>query len=327
MPELEQLTYRGWEVLRLTTEEVTVDVVPGLGGTIISLQRRSDGTDVLLRTPWGLRARGAATLPGDSDTMMIDSFAGGWQTTFPNGGNSAIVHGAEWGYDGEARVTPMDWELSGTSVIMTGHLVRSPFEITKIISLSGSTVTLAETVRNTGAESMEVMWGSQVSFGPPLLGPDTIVDAAAATVHPDSTIVYRANYEDITPWPRTLGDDSMINLRNLPGPDGDEMRLAYLGDFYRPHLSVTNPDLDLCVTFEWDAEMWPYVWYSLEAGHREGFPWYGNGYFLTLQPGSSWPAHGLHDARRISQTTVWVPPGGAKSAHLSLTIGAPTLRS
>ena len=65
---------------------------------------------------------------------MIDSLTGGWQTLFPNGGDSVFAHGVEWAYDGEVRLTWMDWEFTGSSVRMTGRLVRSPFEITKIIS-------------------------------------------------------------------------------------------------------------------------------------------------------------------------------------------------
>lgn len=324
MPDLEQLTQRGWEVLRLSTDVVSIDVVPELGGSIIALRRRSDDTDVLFHTPWGLRAKGALTVPGDPETVWADTYPGGWQTTFPNGGDSAIAYGAEWGFDGEARVTPLDWEFTGSSLIMTGRLVRSPFEITKIVSVQDDSITVAETVKNVGTESLEVMWGSQVAFGAPLLSADTIVEASATTVHPDTTVVYRSSYDDITPWPRTPGEDSMINLRILPGPEDEETRLAYLGDFYAPEISITNPALDLCVTLEWDTEIWPYVWYSLEANKRTGFPWFGNAYFLTLQPGTSWPAHGLHDARRISQSTIWVAPGGAQTAHLSLRIGTQT---
>ena len=97
MAELEEQRFRGWDVLRLSTEALTAEIIPGLGGTITSLRRRADAAEVLWSTPWGLRHRGARSVPGTSQAQMIDSLAGGWQTLFPNGGDSISLHGVEWG--------------------------------------------------------------------------------------------------------------------------------------------------------------------------------------------------------------------------------------
>lgn len=320
MADLEQLLVRGWELLRLSTDQITVDVVPGLGGTITSIRRRADDTEILWQAPWGLRMRGAATLPGSSEAKMIDTFAGGWQSLFPNGGDTANAHGVEWGYDGEARLTPLEWEQTPSSVVMTGRLVRSPFEITRTLSVLGSTVTVGETVRNVGGEAVETIWGQQVILGAPLLGPEAKVDAAASTVHPDPGVSSGTSYDDITPWPRVMGLEQMINLRTVPAPDAETTRRAYLGDFTRPHVSVVNKPRGVAVDLEWDLETWPHVWYSLEAGRRGGFPWYKKGYFLALTPSGSWPAHGLHDARRISSSTTWIQPDTTHTSHLSVTV-------
>jgi len=42
MAALDRRKHRGWQILRLSTDEVSVDVVPGLGGTITSLTRTRD---------------------------------------------------------------------------------------------------------------------------------------------------------------------------------------------------------------------------------------------------------------------------------------------
>ena len=320
MAALDQRQHRGWDILRLSTDEVSLDVVPGLGGTITSLTRTRDTAELLWSTPWGLRHAGAYALPGSSEATMIDTFPGGWQTLFPNGGDSATVHGVEWGFDGEARVCWLDWESTGASLIMKGRLTRSPFEISKIISLRGRELTVGETVRNVGGEQIEVMWGSQLCLGGALLGPDTVVDAAASVVHPDPQISYSFNYDDVMPWPRSHGVDSVINLRNLPESGAGLTRLAYLTEFSRPWIRVARPALGLGLDLEWDIDCWPYVWYSMEAGGRAGFPWYRDGYFLALTPCTSWPAHGVHDARRISGTTWWIEPGAARTSHLTVSV-------
>ena len=41
MAELEERRFRGWDVLRLSTEALTAEIIPGLGGTITSLRRRA----------------------------------------------------------------------------------------------------------------------------------------------------------------------------------------------------------------------------------------------------------------------------------------------
>jgi hypothetical protein len=320
MAQLEERHARGWDILRLSSDALTIEIIPGLGGTITSLTRRADTAALLWAPPWGLRPRGSRSVPGASEAQMVDSLAGGWQTLFPNGGDSVSAHGVEWGYDGEARLTWMDWDFTGSSVRMTGRLVRSPFEITKIISIRDHEITVGETVRNAGRERIETMWGSQIMLGGVLLGRETIVDAAAAVVRPDPQTGPGINYDDLMPWPRSHGPAAVINLSLIPEPDSGETRLAYLSDFSRPMISISRPSHGIAIELEWDAQVFPYVWYSMEAGGRSGFPWYRTGYFLSLTPCSSWPAHGVHEARRISNSTVLIDPSEVLTSYVTLRV-------
>jgi hypothetical protein len=318
--QLEERHTRGWDVLRLSTDALTLEVIPGLGGTVTSLMRHGDGAELLWSPPWGLRPRGSRSLPGTPEAQMIDSLTGGWQTLFPNGGDSVFMHGVDWGYDGEARLTWMDWEFTGSSIRMTGRLIRAPFEITKIISVRDHEITVGETLRNVGKERMETMWGSQLMLGGALVGRETSIDAAAAVVRPDPQISPGTSYDDLMPWPRSHGSESVINLGLLPEPDTSETRLAYLSDFSRPLISISRPSHPVGIELEWDADAFPYVWYSMEAGGRSGFPWYRTGYFLSLTPCTSWPAHGVYDARRISNSTVLIDPSEVLTSYVALRV-------
>ena len=311
---------RGWEVLELATDAITATVVPGLGGAVWSLTRRADGAELFGSTPWGLPAYGAPDSARQTPRPSAMSTFGGWQTLFPNGGDAATVQGIEWGFDGEARLTPLDWEYTGTSVIMNGRLRHTPFSLTRTISLRGHELSLGETVRNVGHERVATMWGSQLTLGGDLLGPDTVLDTAATVVRPDPRFVPSTSYDDVSPWPRTPGRDAMVNLRTVPGPDANESRLAYLSDFTRPWLRVTRPERRLGLDLEWDENRWPHVWYRLEAGGQHGFPWYGGGYFLSLTPSTSWPAHGLPDARRVAESTLSIPAGATRTSFATLTV-------
>jgi hypothetical protein len=316
--ELERLVVADREVLRLTSDEVALDVVPGLGGTIVSLRRRADDLELLWRTPWGLRRPSAAPIRGSAEANMIDSYPGGWQSIFPNGSDSAVVDGAEWPHDGEARIAWYDWESSGSSVIMKARLLRAPFELTKIISLRGREVTVGETVKNVGTEHSDVVWGQQIALGAPLLGADAVLDSTASVVHADPWTAGSASYDDILPWPRGYGADGVVNLRSVPRDP--QTRRSYLCEHAEPRLTVRNPRAGVAVQLEWDEDAWPHVWYELETGAATSWPWFGNGYFLRLTPCSSWPARSVHDVRRVSATSLRVHPGVTRTSHLSVRV-------
>jgi hypothetical protein len=310
----------GWQVLRLVTDELAVEVVPGLGGTVTSLRRRSDDAEVLGRTPWGLRHRDAARLPGTGETAMLDLDPGGWRTVFPNGADAVTVAGADWPAGGEARAAWFDWRPSGSSVVLTTRLVRSPFELTKIISMSRNTVTLGETVKNVGGEHSDVIWGQSVLLGADLLGPSTVVDTAASLVRPDPRTADNAGYDDLLPWPRGYAASDVVNLRTVPPPGAGQARTAYLTDLGSATASVRNPAHNLRVDLEWDATAWPYLWYALDAGGGGGHPWYRSGYGLTLTPATSWPDRGIHEVRRVSATSLRIHPGVTRTSFLTLTV-------
>ncbi|MGI8457873.1 MAG: hypothetical protein ACR2LI_07155 [Propionibacteriaceae bacterium] len=320
MPDVDVRSVRGWEVVRLSTDAITVDVVPGLGGTITSLRRRRDDLELLWQSPWGLRPpydRGG----GDARTQRWAADPGGLKSIFPNAGDPTTVHGTEWGEDGETWLSPFDYEVGDDgSLIMSSRLVQAPFEVRKVISLRADTLSLAESIRNVGGAAMETVWGAQLVLGAPILADDATFDCAANLVHPDPEIVSDASYSDITPWPRSQGQAGMINLHTLVGPDAQERRLVYLDELDAGRLSVENRGQQVRMELDWDLEAWPYVIYELESAGSSGFPFFDKGYFLRVQPSSSWPAKGLYDARRISTSTIWFDPDQQRSSHLDLRV-------
>lgn len=323
----DSISRRGWNIVRLTSDQLVVEVVPELGATIYSVRRASDDLELLHRTPWGLPRYGGPQLGGTAEVIRHDGNPGGWQSLFPNGGDTVVVQGADQGYDGEARIAifePVDDAPQDSSELhLRARLRRSPTEMTKIIELDGDSLTITETIHNVGSGEREMMWGTQLQFGAPLISKDAEVDSAASLVHPDATLHYDADYDDVTPWPRTVGRDSMINLRYLPEP-GAETRLAYLTEFSSGEISITNPTVDCAVTITWDHEQWPHLWYALEAGDETDFPWFGKGYFLALTPNTSWPSHGLHDARRKTSSTVKLEPGEQRTSTITLRVTGTT---
>ena len=323
MVDVERVEVGGREHVTISSEQLRLELVPALGGTIVSLvSLRQPDTELLWRPPWGLRPAGAAALPGSVDTVSLDNHVGGWQTMFPNGSESTIVEGADWPAYGEARLAWCDWQQTGSSVILSSRLLRSPFQFTKTISVQDDEITVGETVKNVGEQHLDVVWGAQLRFGGDLLGPATRFDTRAALVRPDARQTPATGYDDIMPWPRSYASDGLVNLRTLPEPGHGGNRTAYLSDFSAPEASLTNAELGLRVALSWDGDIWPYLWYDLQTGSQAGYPWWGAVRYLALTPCTSWPAADIGEIRRVSATSLRIFPGSARTTHLSVRLSA-----
>ena len=326
MTEVTVVRRRGWDVVRLTSDLVEVDVLPGKGGDILSARWRPLDVDVLWQTPWGLRPPGAVGTGGDSVTALMESYPGGWQTVFPNGGNAEVAHGVEWGMHGEAWLAPWDWSVGDDSAVeLTTRLVRSPFTLRKVVSLDGAALTVTETATNEGRVPVEAMWSHHPAFGAPLLGAGARLETAARTVVVDDA-------RDLPPgdllvggrgsWPHAPArSGGTVDLRELPGPGDVADRFAYLTDFDRGWAALSNPGLGLRAELEWDLTTMPHAWLWLEAHATPTFPWYGAAYVLGVEPASSFPGQGL-TAARANGTALRFLPGETRTATVTLRLSA-----
>ena len=310
---------RGWDVVRLVDGALEVDVVPGKGADVLAV--RLTGVDLLWQSPWGLRARGAMPTAGPSAANLIEAYPGGWQTVFPNGGSATDEHGVEWGMHGEAWLAP--WEVvdgDDRSVTCRTRLVRSPFELTKRVSLREGCVVVEETVRNVGGVAVEVMWSHHPAFGAPLLGPGcTIATNAAEFVADDGDVGPPREPAPASrgPWPVVGG----VDLSRVPGQDERVERFGYLTGFpAEAWVQLDNPDAGLRARLSWDATVMPHAWYWLEAHALEGFPWYQAVYVLGVEPATSWPGQGIAAVRAKTGTQVVFAPGEQRTQRIELAV-------
>src|SRR5207237_697661 len=82
------------------------------GADIHQLIYKPANMDVLWKTPWGLKRAGPGVPSSyQSMTAWLESYPGGWQEIFPNGGAACVYKGAELGFHGEASMTSWDAEI------------------------------------------------------------------------------------------------------------------------------------------------------------------------------------------------------------------------
>ena len=319
--------HRGWEVVRLVSSDLTVDILPGKGGDITSIRSLASDVELLWQSPWGLRHRGQPFVPGDSEATLMDAYPGGWQTVFPNAGPEVEEHGVTWGMHGEAWLAGYDWEPTGPAeVTLSTRLVRSPFELERRIALDGTALTVTETARNAGGIPIEVAWGHHVAFGPPFLDGSCRLDSPGATVVVDDERDEAASDlplgESFT-WPDAVDrKGAALDLREMPGPDQPVDRLLYLTDPVEGAVALTNTRLGLRARLRWDTSVMPYTWLWYETNASPGFPWFKSVYVLGIEPHSSYPGQGLHAIRRKTGTQVRFEPGEARTATTTLDVTA-----
>ncbi|HEY8456860.1 MAG TPA: aldose 1-epimerase [Actinopolymorphaceae bacterium] len=318
---------RGWDVVRLESDTLAVDVVPGKGGDIISIRWKPRDLELMWQSPWGLRHRGASFVPGGTEATLMDAYPGGWQTVFPNAGDEVHEHGVLWGFHGEAWLAAYDYTPTRPAeVTLRTRLVRSPFAIERRIALQDSDLTVTETVRNEGGVPVEAAWGHHVAFGPPFLDGSCRLDTPGATVVvdderdvPGSDLVRGGRFA----WPQAKDRaGNPVDLREVPAADPARPveRLYYLVDLSAGDVSLTNHRVGVRARLQWDTSVMPYTWMWYEMHASAGFPWYKSVYVLGVEPHSSYPGQGLHAIRRKTGTQLRFQPGEARTATTTLTV-------
>lgn len=320
--EILEIEYRGWKVIRLRSDELQVDLVPGKGGDIIQARWLPQELDLLWSSPWGLRERGSVPTAGDSYANFMENYPGGWQTIFPNGGGETASSGVRQGFHGEACLASWEWEARESGVELVTNLVRSPFRLTKTITLKGSQLQVHEVAENIGGERFEAMWCHHPAFGAPFLGEGSTLDTAARRFISDD----EARSGDLVPgresaWPYAVGrDDEKIDLRVVPGESAGIARLGYLTDFERGWAAITSQNNRVRAELEWNRDVFPYAWLWLEARASPGFPVYKGWYVMAVEPASSYPASGIEEVTRRNGRLLAFEAGQSRAATVSLTL-------
>ncbi len=312
--------------LRIENDLVAVTVFVDKGADIYELIYKPHETDVLWKSPWGLKdiERNLGGIP-DSQTAWLEAYAGGWQMLFPNGGDACVYKGAQLGYHGEASMISWRYEVteqseSAVEVCFSARLLRSPFRIWRWLRLEAGKPILAlrERIINEAGEPMDYMWSHHPAFGAPFLSEVCHIDTGARRLLADADYTGTANplapgvhYE----WPLALRREGMIDMGRVPGQDTPRDVFAYLHDFEAGWYAITNRQLGFGVGCAWPLEVFPYAWFWQEMCASSGFPFYKNSYVMAIEPASSIPGHGL--MRALEQGTHrTLQPGEATEVEL-----------
>lgn len=319
---------RGIDTVFLENDHLRVEILAGKGSDITEFTDKRTDTNVLFEAPHEWRAPGDGPVGApDGVFSFLDHYPGGWQTVLPAAGGPATAAGAPLALHGESSLIPWESRIttdtdSAVAVEFTASLTRYPFTVERELSLSAgsSTLSVTETVTNTGEVTVPYSWLQHVALGEPLVSPEATLDVPCETVlvDPDQTNeTARLPPGETFDWPVCETTAGPVDLREFPPKSERVHDLVALTDLSEGRYTVSNPVLDLGVTVSFPGALYEYLWYWQPFGGFESAPFFGRNYTAGLEPCTSIPNAGLEEA--IENGTVEeLAPGETQESQITL---------
>lgn len=279
--------------LTLENEQVRVTLLPTKGFDVYEFVDLPSGTDVLFKTPWGLRD--PATIPplGTRKADWLARYPGGWQVLLPTAGEDAVAEDSPEGFHGEAAIVP--WllgDVTATRASACVELLSAPLRLERDVVVDGSTLAITETVTNLSPVTQRFHWVHHPAFGEPFLEPGTTIDVPAGGIVTEpgpGLLIPDSRLE----WPSAgTVDGGIVDLARIPERDQQRALFGTLVDFREGRYTMANPRLGLAVEVRWDLDVFPYAWLWQELEHTEGYPWFRRAYVTAIEPASLIPGAG-----------------------------------
>jgi galactose mutarotase-like enzyme len=303
--------------VRLSSDDLLVDVLPANGADVFSVVDRRTGVDLLWKAPWGtgLRPDQAAT----SRDRWLTRTWGGWQVLLPNTGDEANEAGKTWGFHGEAGLRSWDVRSAGPNELdLALDLETAPFAVRRRYRVLGPALSLETTVRNRSTETVEFLWGEHPTFGEHFAA-DATLEIAAETIHIELAENVGVDTGDRLRWP---GRDELArsSLDRIPARTPSRFLFAFLDGLGEGSYRLRNDRLDLAAQLSWPLETFPCVWLWEEIAFTQDAPWNGHAYAVGIEPQTAYPALGMSGLRRHGGHGLTLGPGAAIATTVTLSV-------
>jgi hypothetical protein len=324
-------TFRGLRTAILENDLIRVVVLIDKGADIYQFTHKPTDTEMLWRSPWGVRdPRTYLPTTGSPTGLWLDLYEGGWQTVLPAGGYSCVHAGAELGLHAEVNTMPWDAAIvedtpDRVSLQCWVRGQRMPFSAQKTLTIRAGVPTLEieETVTNEAEEEMPCVWGQHIALGGGLLDDSCVISLPGGRIinhgeqyHPNNRL--KAGYESAWPW--TEGKDgSRIDARLIPPKSARFSDQSYIGALKEGWYGLTNKRLKLGFGFIFPEDVFKYIWYWQEFGGGFGYPWFGRNYNVGIEPFTSYPNTGLEAAIK-NGTALMFKPGQSVTASMKAVV-------
>lgn len=265
-----RLILDGADLVRLESDHLRVDVAPGVGGRIVSLQERVGGHEFLWRNP---RLRLERVPPG---SPYDPNFYGGIDELLPNDIPERI-DGVDCPDHGELWTMPLDWELDDCSLILQGRLPRFGLDYRRRMCLAEDKPTLHFQYRisNSTEAARHFLWNFHAALA---VAPGDVIECPAEKAQVAD--LNWSRHRNLAPfdWPLIEGQAASV----VPAKDGtcDSFHLYKLRS---GRMAWRRPAEGLTFAYRFDTRVLPYA--SLWASYG-GFDGH---YTVLLEPSTAMP--------------------------------------
>ena len=297
--------------VRLSSDELEVDVLPGNGADVQAIVDRRTGVDLLWKSPWGTDLR-AEDAPTSRDRWLTRAW-GGWQLLLPNTGEEASEDGITWGFHGEAGMRAWDVAAAEADRLeLTLDLETAPLRLRRACRVTGPELRVTTTVSNRSSAPVEFLWGEHPTYGEAFAAGATLeIGARTLRVEIADSAGVEAGEEHA--WP-TRG------LERLPERAPSRFLFGFLDGLTEGTYRVRNDRLGLAARLTWPLDVFPCVWLWEEIRFTQDRPWGGQAYAVGIEPQAAYPALGMTELRRHGGHGLSIGPGAALEATITLSV-------
>jgi hypothetical protein len=289
----------GWRAVRLTSDALSVTVLPDKGADIYEIVDLATGIDPLFKASWGLQPPGAAPREGSDGAAFLENYEGSWQELLPNTNEACVYRGSPMPFHGEVATRP--WSVSVeadhgdlAAVRFTVDCQIVPLRLERLMTLRPGTrqLVLDERVSNRSPDAVDFVWGHHCVLGPPLIAAGAELRTPAASIVTPAELwedTARLEPGQRSAWPMArLRGGGEADLSVVPGPETSSHDDVYLTDLAGGWAEVRNPALGLGFRLDWDPEVFRWIISWQPFGGARAMPLSGT-YGLGVEP---WVAGG-----------------------------------
>lgn len=258
------------EVLLLENDQLSMQIVPSLGGKIISVFNKKLGKEFVWTNKF-------IPLQANNPFDEYDpNFIGGIDELLPND-LPENIDGIDYPDHGELWTTPLAYSITGESVQLSAELPLSKLFYSKTVRLDPGKpiIHISYFLKNNAPEPRHFLWkfhaAAKINEGDRLISNAVVgqvVDPAYS----------RFQQAETFSWPMLNGIDVSV----IP-PEEGTMDFFYLLDIRSPAMFLESADHKTLFGYTYDAAVFPYQWYFASFG---GFL---NHYTAILEPCSAMP--------------------------------------
>jgi hypothetical protein len=339
----DEQTLKGMTLIVMENQNIKLSMLPQKGADIYGFVIKALQTDLLWKSPFGLRDPAQYVPPGtDTFGNFIELYEGGWQDIFPNGGAPCRYKGANLGLNAEVCNLPWNYRIldpgpASVKILFETITYQTPFRLKKTVTLNGGEpwVTIDETITNEGMETMDYMWGQHVAFdGKTLRSGNWHLEIPCSSMETNATSIHEADKKapgnrinrfptnGVFQWPSALDvDGNKADVSRFPRKEVS-CDILYLQNLDTGWFALVNEKQNLAFAMTWPLEVFPYVWCWRNFNGSYGYPWYGRANCVAIEPFTSYPALGLAEAvARGTQRTL--TPGKSISTGMKAGVISP----